>query len=87
MNDVVLIILLIGGYFIGMFISRILVTIYDHTIDPSLKLDDYSLIMVLLWPIGIPLFLLIWLFAIVYQTGDNIGNSIWKRLRGNKKDE
>ena len=81
MNDVIWIILIIVGYFIGMFISRILVTIYDHTIDPSLRLDDYGLIVVLLWPLGIPLFLLIWLFAIVYQTGENIGDSIWKRFK------
>ena len=85
MNEVILIILIIVGYFIGMFISRILVTIYDHMIDPSLRLDDYGLIVVLLWFAAIPLFLLIWFLVILYQAGDNIGNSIWKRLRGNKK--
>ena len=80
MNEVILIILIIGGYFIGMFISKIIITIYDHMVDPSLRLDEYDLIMVM------PLFLLIWFLVILYQTGENIGDSIWKRLRGNKDE-
>lgn len=86
MNEVILIILLIFGYFIGMFISKIIITIYDHTVDPSLRLDDCDLIMVLLWPLVMPLFLLIWFFDILYQAGKNIGDSIWKRLRGDKDE-
>lgn len=86
MNEVILIILLIIGYFIGMFISKIIITIYDHTVDPSFRLDDCDLIMILLWPLVIPLFLLIWFFVILYQTGENIGDSIWKRLRGDKDE-
>ena len=87
MNKVILIILIIGGYFIGMFISKILITIHDHTVSPLLRLDDFDLIVILVWPVAMPLFLLIWLFAILYQTGANVGDSIWKLLRGNKKDE
>ena len=85
MNDVVLIILIIVGYFIGMLISKIIITIYDHTVDPSLRLDDYGPVVVLLWFAVIPLFLLIWFFVILYKAGENIGDSIWKLLRGNKK--
>lgn len=81
MNEVILIILLIFGYFIGMFISKIIITIYDHMVDPSLRLDEYDLIMILLWPLVMPLFLLIWFFVMLYQTGKNIGDSIWKRLK------
>jgi uncharacterized BrkB/YihY/UPF0761 family membrane protein len=86
MNEVILIILVIGGYFIGMFISKILITIYDHTVESSSRINDSDLIMILLWPLVIPLFLLIWLFEVIYKTGENIGNSIWKRLRGNKDE-
>ena len=86
MNKVILIILIIGGYFIGMFISKILITIYDHTAEPSSRIDDNDLIMILLWPLVIPLFLLIWLFETIYKTGANVGDSIWKRLRGNKDE-
>lgn len=86
MNEVILIILLIFGYFIGMFISKIIITIYDHAVDPSLRLDEYDLIMILLWPLVMPLFLIIWFFVILYQTGKNIGDSIWKRLRGDKDE-
>lgn len=81
MNEVILIILIIIGYFIGMFISKIIITIYDHMVDPSLRLDEYDLIMILLWPLVMPLFLIIWFFVILYQTGKNIGDLIWKRLK------
>lgn len=81
MNEVILIILIIIGYFIGMFISKIIITIYDHMVDPSLRIGDNNLIMILLWPSVLPLPLLILLFSILYQTGKNIGDSIWKRLR------
>jgi uncharacterized BrkB/YihY/UPF0761 family membrane protein len=86
MNKVILIILVIGGYFIGMFISKILITIYDHTVESSSRINDSDLIMILLWPLVIPLFLLIWLFEVIYKTGANVGDSIWKLLRGNKDE-
>lgn len=81
MSKVILIILIIIGYIIGMFISKIIITIYDLTASPLLRIDDNDLIMILLWPIAMPLFLLIWFLGILYQTGENIGYSIWKRFK------
>ena len=86
MNEVILIILIIIGYFIGMFISKIIITIYDHMVDPSLRIGDNNLIMILLWPSVLPLPLLILLFEVIYKTGANVGDSIWKLLRGNKDE-
>jgi len=82
---VILSILSIIGYFIGVFISKILITIYDHVVDPSFRFGDDGFVMVVFWPVAMPLFLLIWFFEKLCQTGENIGDSIWKRLRGNKR--
>lgn len=81
MNEVILLILIIVGYFVGAFIFKILITIYDHTVFPSKRIGDNDIIMILLWPMVLPLFLLIWLFSILYQTGENIGDSIWERFK------
>lgn len=81
MSKVILIILVIIGYIIGAFISKIIITIHDNVVVPSLRIDDFDLIMILLWPVAMPLFLLIWFFSILYQTGENIGDSIWERFK------
>lgn len=81
MNEVILLILVIGGYSLGVFITKIIITIYDHAADPLFRFGDNGLIMVLFWPMVLPLFLLICLFSILCQAGENIGDSIWKRLK------
>ena len=81
MSKVILIILVIIGYIIGAFISKIIITIHDNVVVPSLRIDDDDLVVIVFWPVAMPLFLLTSFFRILYQTGENIGDSIWERFK------
>lgn len=79
-----LIILIIIGYFIGMFITKIVITVYDNSASPSNRIDDFDIVFMVIWPLALPLFLAYALFMKLYETSKDIGNKISIKLRNRK---
>lgn len=76
-----LVILIIIGYFLGMFITKIVMTVYDNSVSPSNRLDDFDVVGMFLWPIMLPLIGLYALFGKLYKIAEDIGDEISIKLR------
>ena len=79
-----LVILIIIGYIIGMFITKIVITVYDNSVSPLNRLDDFDVVGMLLWPIMLPLIGLYALFGKLYEIAEDIGDNISIKLRYRK---
>lgn len=79
-----LIILIIIGYIVGMFITKIVITIYDNYVSHSNRIDDFDIVFMLIWPIILPIIGVFDLFIKLYKIAENIGNKIAIKLRNRK---
>lgn len=79
-----LIILIVIGYIIGMFITKIVITVHDNYVSPSNRVDDFDIVFMLIWPIILPVLGLFDLFIKLYKIAENIGNKIAIKLRYRK---
>lgn len=68
-------------YFIGMFITKIVVTIHDHCVLIHFRIDDFDVVVMLVWFIFLPLLLLGWGFCALYDKCENIGEWICRQLK------
>ena len=68
-------------YLIGMFITKIAITVYDNSAPPSNRLDDFDVVGMFMWPIMLPLIGLFALFGKLYKIAEDIGNRISINLR------
>lgn len=76
MYKVLLVILIIIGYLVGMFITKIAITVYDNSAPPSNRLDDFDVVGMFLWPIMLPLLGLCTLFRKLYEIAEDIGDQL-----------
>lgn len=80
-----LVILIIIGYIIGMFITKIVITVYDNSVSPSNRLDDFDVVGMVMWPIMLPLIGVYALFGKLYEIAEDIGDKISMKLRDRRK--
>ena len=79
-----LIILIIIGYIVGMFITKIVITVHDNYVSPSNRVDDFDVVFMIIWPIILPFICLSDLFIKLYKIAENIGNKIAIKLHNRK---
>ena len=79
-----LIILIIIGYIVGMFITKIVITVHDNYVSPSNRVDDFDVVFMIIWPIILPFICLSDLFIKLYKIAENTGNKIAIKLRNRK---
>lgn len=79
-----LIILIIIGYIFGMFITKIVITIYDNSVSAINMIDDFDIVFMLIWPVFLPIIGVYALFMKLYETAEDIGNKIAIKLRNRK---
>lgn len=76
-----LVILIIIGYFLGMFITKIVITVYDNSVSGLNRIDDFDVVFMLMWPIMLPLIGLYALFIKLYEIAEDIGDQLSIKLR------
>lgn len=81
MKLALIITLSIIGYLIGMFITKIVITVYDNSVSPSNRLDDFDVVGMAMWPIMLPLIGLYALFGKLYEIAEDIGDQLSIKLR------
>lgn len=79
-----LIILAIIVYFVGMFITKIVITVHDNFVSASNRVDDFDIVFMVIWPIILPIIGLFDLFIKLRKIAENIGNKIAIKLRNRK---
>jgi hypothetical protein len=68
-------------YFIGMFITKIIITVYDNSVSGLNSIDDFDVVAMFIWPIILPLIGLSVLFNKLYDIAEDIGDQISIKLR------
>ena len=84
MKIIVISIICVIGYIIGMFITKIVITIYDNSVSALDMVDDFDIVFMLIWPIFLPIIGVYALFKKLYETAEDIGNKISMKLRNRK---
>lgn len=84
MKIIIISILSVIGYIIGMFITKIVITVYDNSVPSANRIDDFDIIVMIIWPIILPVIGLFNLFIKLYKIAENIGNKISIKLRYRK---
>ena len=80
-----LIILIILGYIIGMFITKIAITVHDNFVSAPNRVDDFDIVFMIIWPIILPIIGLFDLFIKLRKIAEDIGNKISIKLRDKGK--
>lgn len=76
--------LIIFVYLVGVFITKIVITIHDNRATLHYRVGDCDTEMMIMWFIALPLMLIAQLFYIIYKVGSNVGEWMYKRLYKNK---
>ena len=71
-------------YLVGMFITKIVITVYDNSVSPSERVDDFDIVFMIIWPIVLPMIGVYSLFRKQYKIAENIGNKISTKMRNRK---
>ena len=80
-----LIILIILVYIIGMFITKIVITVHDNFVSATNRVDDFDIVFMIIWPIILPIIGLFDLFIKLRKIAEDIGNKITIKLRDKGK--
>lgn len=83
--EIIIILISVVGYLIGVFITKIITTVYDNFATGLNRFDDSSMIVMMFWPILLPLILVVILFEKLNETAINIGNKISMKIRNRRK--
>ena len=81
---IMIIMISVVAYLIGMFITKIVITVYDNSVSPLNRLDDFDVVGMILWPIMLPLIGLYALFGKLYEIAEDIGDRISINLRNRR---
>lgn len=84
MKIIIISVLSVIAYIVGMFITKIAITVYDNYAEPSDRVDDFDIVFMLIWPIVLPLMGAYVLFIKLYKIAEVIGNKISTELRNRK---
>lgn len=83
--EIIIILISVVGYLIGVFITKIITTVYDNFATGLNRFDDSSMIVMMFWPILLPLILVVILFEKLNETAINIGDRISMKIRDRRK--
>ena len=84
MKIIIISIICVVAYIIGMFITKIVITIYDNSVSALDMVDDFDIVFMIIWPIFLPMIGVYALFKKLYETAEDIGNEIAMKLRNRK---
>ena len=84
MKIIIISIICVIGYIVGMFITKIVITIYDNSVSALDTVDDFDIVFMIIWPIFLPMIGVYALFKKLYETAEDIGNEITMKLRNRK---
>lgn len=71
-------------YIIGMFITKIVITVYDNSVSALDRVDDFDIVFMIIWPIILPMMGAYVLFRKLYKIAENIGNKISMKIRNRR---
>lgn len=71
-------------YIIGMFVTKIVITVYDNSVSALDRVDDFDIVFMIIWPIILPMMGVYVLFRKLYKIAENIGNKISMKMRNRK---
>ena len=74
-------VLIVIIYFVGVFITKIVITIHDHYATVHYRIDDFDVVAMFVWFIFLPLIIIAWLFDILYEKCEDIGDWICQKLK------
>ena len=80
----IIMISVVAVYIIGMFITKIVITVHDNFVSASNKIADFDVVFMIIWPIILPFICLSDLFIKLYKIAESIGNKIAIKLRYRK---
>lgn len=78
---IMIIMISVAAYPIGMFITKIVITVYDNSVSVHDAIDDFDIVFMLIWPIILPLICIYALFGKLYKIAEDIGDKISINLR------
>lgn len=81
---IMIIMISVAVYLIGMFITKIVITVHDNYVSHSNRVDDFDVVFMIIWPIILPFICLSDLFIKLYKVAEDIGNKIAIKLRYRK---
>lgn len=84
MKIIIISIICVVVYIIGMFVTKIVITVYDNSVSALDRVDDFDVVFMAMWPIFLPMFGVCSLFIKLYKIAENIGNKISMKIRNRK---
>jgi len=84
MKIIIISIICVVVYIIGMFVTKIVITVYDNSVSALDSVDDFDVVFMVMWPIFLPMFGVYSLFIKLYKIAENIGDRISMKLRNRK---
>lgn len=84
MKIIIISIICIVVYIIGMFVTKIVITVYDNSVSALDRVDDFDIVFMIIWPIILPMMGIYVLFRKQYKIAENIGNKISMKIRNRK---
>lgn len=74
-------VLIVIIYLMGAFITKIVITIHDHYATSHNRIDDFDVVVMFVWFIFLPLIIIAWIFGILYEKCEDIGDWICQKLK------
>lgn len=71
-------------YFLGAFVTKVIITIHDNKARLQYRVDDCDTEMMAMWFIALPLMLIAALFYLFYTAAQNLGDWICETIRRKK---
>lgn len=84
MKIIIISIICVAVYIIGMFITKIVITVYDNSVSALDRVDDFDIVFMIIWPIILPMMGIYVLFRKQYKIAENIGNKISMKIRNRR---
>lgn len=70
-------------YFIGIGLSILIMGLVNKRIDLTYRFDvDSAIVLAVIWPIGLPFFLITSIWLMIYTNSDNIRRYLEKHIEG-----
>lgn len=73
--------IVLGIWLIGAFFIIVVMKCGFHEYLSRMDDEVLPIVFTIVWPIAIPIFILIWTVKAIYKTGDTLTSSIAKKIR------
>lgn len=84
MTPITMLMIFAAVYIIGMFVTKIVITVYDNSVSALDRVDDFDIVFMIIWPIILPMMGVYVLFRKLYKIAENIGNKISMKIRNRR---